>query len=89
MIIVAKFASFCPCCNASIRVGNKVEWSRGEKARCVGCAGKPAITRSVARTGSFRGSYRGRSGAGSAANVPGYSSYCTASASCGCYDCAS
>lgn len=32
---------------------------------------------------------RGRSGAGSAASVPGYSSYCTDRPGCGCYDCAS
>lgn len=33
--------------------------------------------------------YRGRNGGGSAANVPGYSSYCTGRSGCGCYDCAS
>jgi hypothetical protein len=37
MIIVAKFASVCPCCSARIAVGAKVEWSKGEKARHVAC----------------------------------------------------
>lgn len=89
MIITAKFASVCPCCNARIAVGSKVEWSKGSKACHVACAGKPAVA-STARSSS-RGSYRqplGR-GHGTAASVPGYSSYCTANSSCGCYDCAS
>lgn len=39
MVITARFASFCPCCNARIEVGSKVEWSKGAKARHVACAG--------------------------------------------------
>lgn len=85
MIIVAKFASVCPCCSARIAVGSKVEWSRGEKAKHVACAGKPSIASATRSSG--RQPY-GR-GHGSAANVPGYSPYCTANSSCGCYDCAS
>lgn len=42
MIITAKFASFCPCCNARIEVGSKVEWSKGSKARHVTCTGSSA-----------------------------------------------
>lgn len=38
MTITAKFASVCPCCNNRIRVGEKVEWSKGNKARHVKCA---------------------------------------------------
>lgn len=88
MIITAKFASVCPCCSLRINVGSKVEWSKGEKARHVTCAGKPvASAPSVARS-SYRRAPMGR-GHGYAASVPGYSSYCTANASCGCYDCAS
>lgn len=85
MIITAKFASVCPCCSSRIAVGEKVEWERGSKARHVACAGKPAVASVTRRT------YRqplGR-GHGYAARVPGYSSYCTANSSCGCYDCAS
>jgi hypothetical protein len=83
MIITAKFASVCPCCSTRITVGEKVEWSKGEKARHVRCAGKPAVASTARR------SYARRSGAGWAAPVPGYSSWCTDSPSCGCYDCAS
>ena len=35
MVITAKFASVCPCCNARIEVGSKVEWTKGSKARHV------------------------------------------------------
>jgi hypothetical protein len=38
---------------------------------------------------SQRPRYRYGSGAGAAAPVAGYSSYCTGRSSCGCYDCAS
>lgn len=40
------------------------------------------------RRSSSSGWKRGRGG-GSAASVPGYSSYCTGGPGCGCYDCAS
>lgn len=43
MVITAKFASVCPCCNARIEVGSKVEWTKGSKARHVACTG-PAPT---------------------------------------------
>jgi hypothetical protein len=42
MIIVAKFASTCPCCSRPITVGAKVEWSRGAKAVHVACVGQAA-----------------------------------------------
>ena len=42
MVITAKFASVCPCCNARISVGSKVEWTKGSKARHVTCTG-PAV----------------------------------------------
>lgn len=41
MIITAKFASVCPCCNSRIAVGSKVEWQSGQKARHVACASAP------------------------------------------------
>lgn len=41
MIITAKFASACPCCNNRITAGSKVEWSRGSKAMHLGCAAQP------------------------------------------------
>lgn len=87
MIITAKFASICPCCNARIEVGSKVEWSRGEKARHVACAGKPAVASTTAPRRSYGRRYA--SGAGAAAPVAGYSSWCTARSGCGCFDCAS
>lgn len=42
MIIIAKFTSVCPCCSNRIAVGEKIDWSKGEKARHVACAGKPS-----------------------------------------------
>lgn len=42
MIIVAKFASVCPCCSSRIDVGSKVDWSKGEKARHVACPASSA-----------------------------------------------
>lgn len=89
MVITAKFASVCPVCSARISVGAKVEWSKGEKARHTACAAGPAA--SVVASRPAQRTYRqpmGR-GHGYAASVPGYSSYCTANASCRCFDCAS
>jgi hypothetical protein len=51
MIISAKFASFCPCCNARIEVGSKVEWSKGSKARHVACAGGASPKAATGRRG--------------------------------------
>jgi hypothetical protein len=42
MTIIAKFASFCPVCGQRIKVGEKVEWSKGQKACHLNCVGKPA-----------------------------------------------
>lgn len=50
MIITAKFAATCPCCSAQIKVGEKVEWTKGSKARHVACAGKPATAASTRRS---------------------------------------
>lgn len=47
MIITAKFASSCPCCSARILVGSKVEWTKGEKARHVACAGSSVPARTA------------------------------------------
>jgi hypothetical protein len=87
MIITAKFASICPCCNVRIDVGSKVEWSKGSKARHVACTG-PSVA-SSARTAVRRSYGRMGSGHGYAAPVAGYSGYCTDRPGCACYDCAS
>jgi hypothetical protein len=51
MVITAKFASVCPCCNARIAVGSRVEWSKGASARHVACAGSAPVSRvSAARS---------------------------------------
>jgi hypothetical protein len=87
MTITAKFSSLCGCgCGRFISVGDQVDWSRGQKARLAGCAGKPSAP---ARTLSQRPRYRMGSGHGSAVAVRGYSSYCTDRPGCRCYDCAS
>lgn len=85
MTIRAKFAGRCGCgCGASIVVGQTVVWSPGQKARLQGCATVVAST-----TARAAPRYRMGSGAGSAAPVAGYSSYCTDRPGCRCYDCAS
>lgn len=38
MTITAKYAATCPCCNRPISVGDKIEWSKGSKARHAACA---------------------------------------------------
>lgn len=58
MTIRAQFASVCPCCNARIAVGSKVEWSRGTKARHVAC---PARTAAPAARSAPRGTWDGES----------------------------
>jgi hypothetical protein len=89
MIITAKFASVCPCCNSRIVPGSKVEWTKGSPARHTACAGATGeVRRAVASVRPYR-SYRRASGAGAAAPVAGYSSWCTGRQGCGCYDCAS
>lgn len=90
MKIKARFASKCPCCGHSIVVGSDVEWARGQAARHVLCADAVA-SESTARTAvAPRRSRRGVGpGAGTAAPIRGYSSYCTDRPGCRCYDCAS
>lgn len=91
MIITAKFASMCPCCSVRISIGSKVEWTKGSKAVHAACAGKTATTAAATTAPSRRyyGGSRYATGAGAAASVAGYSSWCTDRADCGCYDCAS
>lgn len=96
MVIIAKYASTCPCCSTAIRPGEQVEWSKGAKATHVRCASRatsaPAsgyaqrVTSQRAAWGRQRGMGAGH---GSAPAVAGYSRYCTANDSCRCYDCAS
>lgn len=47
MTITAKYAATCPCCHGPIRPGDKIEWSKGSKARHTACApsaGTPIAT---------------------------------------------
>lgn len=37
MVITAKFSSRCPCCQQTIAVGSKIEWSKGRPAQHVAC----------------------------------------------------
>ena len=53
MIIVAKYASFCSCCNSAIVAGSKIEWAKGAKPVHAACAGK-----TVAATTSYRSTAR-------------------------------
>lgn len=53
MIITAKFPAVCPCCSGRINAGDKIEWSKGEKAKHVGCAGKP-VTKSASAAPAYR-----------------------------------
>ncbi len=68
MIITAKFASVCPCCNVRIVAGSKVEWSKGSPAKhvaCTGTASAPAASSAVRRNydpSRFNGYGRGRGG---------------------------
>ena len=62
MIIVAKFASTCPCCSQPIAIGSKVEWSRGARAVHVACVGKTASAAPVTARRSTGRSYARRPG---------------------------
>ena len=64
MQIVAKFTSVCPVCRTRIEVGAKVEWSKGEKARHVACAGKPATASPQRAPRNTRNTYYERRGYG-------------------------
>lgn len=85
MTITAKYAGKCSVCGGAIHVGSKIEWAKGAGSKHAGCAG------GTVSAPAYRSAYRGRlgSGAGSAPNVRGYSSYCTDRSGCRCYDCAS
>ena len=85
MTITAKYASKCSVCGSWIQVGTPCDWAKGSPAVHPLCAPRrQAVAASPARRREPMGS-----GHGQAAAVRGYSSYCTANASCGCYDCAS
>jgi hypothetical protein len=59
-------------------------------ASIASCGSSETICRIVQSTPSYRAApSRRASGAGSATRMPGYSSYCTDTPSCRCYDCAS
>lgn len=66
MVITAKFSSTCPCCSEPITVGSKVEWSKGQKARHVACAGKPAVASTARRSSYGRSAYRNGTAGGRA-----------------------
>lgn len=56
MTITAKFSGFCPCCNGRINAGDKVEWTKGAKAKHVACANsgaQSAVVSNVVRVGSY------------------------------------
>lgn len=95
MTIIAKYAATCPTCSRPIAPGHKIEWAKGTQARHAACAAAAPsikaprtygqrIEASRAQTAARRG---WGSGHGQAGRMPGYSSYCTDSASCRCYDC--
>lgn len=58
MIITAKFAGFCSCCNSTIAVGSKVEWTKGSKARHVACTGSVATAQARGPRRSALSRYR-------------------------------
>ena len=47
MIITSKFASYCPDCKKPIAVGEKVEWTPGQKAKHLAC-GSPEVVKQEA-----------------------------------------
>ena len=57
MIITAKFASVCPCCNSRIVPGSKVDWTKGSPAKHTACSGAGA--RPAGRRTSSRGRWNG------------------------------
>ena len=57
MVITAKFQSVCPVCSNVLKVGQKVEWTSGAKARHTYCAG---ATSTVTAAPTARRSYAGR-----------------------------
>lgn len=95
MIIVAKFASVCPCCSVRINVGSKVEWSKGAKAVHAACAGKSAPVasspaRSAGRTWDstkFNGYGARRGGFRRACLTDGNCSSVGSGRACGGHDC--
>lgn len=62
----------------------RVVWQGADASLCTVGAAAQQVARATRRP-----RYRMGSGAGSAAHVAGYSSYCTDRPGCGCYDCAS
>ena len=91
MIIQAKFASVCGC-GRQIRVGEKVEWSRGAKARHVACAGSAPAAASapagkVYDSQKFNGHGARKGGYRKACVSDGNCSSFGSGRSCGGHDC--
>ncbi len=58
MIITAKYNSTCPCCSKCISAGEKVEWTKGAKAKHVICNG-PSVASAAPRTNYRAGAWNG------------------------------
>lgn len=48
MIIVAKYPSACACCPVPVRVGDRIEWSKGAPVKHEACAAKPGTVKATA-----------------------------------------
>ena len=94
MTITAKFSTICPCCNGRISAGDKVEWTKGTKARHVACAGAPGAASAPSRAPGrnwnpdrFNGYGRRRGGYSKACVSDGNCSSIGSGRSCGGHDC--
>lgn len=94
MIITAKFASVCPCCNSRIVPGSKVEWSKGSPAKHTACSqGSSGATAAPARRANnwdpsrFNGYGRAKGGYRKACVTDGNCSSVGSGRSCGGHDC--
>jgi hypothetical protein len=50
MVLTAKFASFCKVCNRRVRVGEKIEWVKGNPVRHAVCEAAPPAAAHVRHT---------------------------------------
>lgn len=57
MTITAKYAATCPVCNCAITPGQKIEWSKGSKARHTVCGATGTATTQTASAPKSRGQY--------------------------------
>lgn len=95
MTITAKYAATCPCCNRPINVGDRIEWSKGTKARHAACAavGAPVSSARPRRGGGtwdpsrFNGYGAPRGGFVRACKSGGNCSSFGTGRSCGGHDC--